>query len=81
MSKNNSPGPVSYNTQDAYLNKTSMSPSGDRGGRFYGISKKPKDSFFDDAIKEAKKKPGVGKYDPHIALDKISRPMRGTKNC
>ena len=67
-------------TQDTYLNKTSMSPSGDRGGRFYGISKGKKESFFDHAIAKSKKLPGVGKYEAHTALDKIARPMKAAKN-
>ena len=57
--------------------KLSGSPANDRGGRFYKIQKGERITLFDIAIKKNKNLPGVGKYKSEIALDKVSRPMKG----
>jgi hypothetical protein len=78
--KNSSPGPISYNHTEAF-EKSSMSPSTNKGGRYYGISKTNKTTFIDAAMARAKKTPAVGKYNNHTALDHVSRPMNAPKNC
>lgn len=57
--------------------RLSGSPSNDRGGRFFKIQKGERITLFDVAIKKSKVLPGVGKYKAEIALDKVSRPMKG----
>jgi hypothetical protein len=32
--------------------------------------------FIDKILNKAKDLPGVGKYDPHLSIDKCSRPMK-----
>jgi len=47
----------------------------DRGNRYYSIRKEKKELFVDAAARKSKGIPGVGRYDPHLALDKVARPV------
>lgn len=40
------------------------------------MGKESKKTFVDFIYAQSKKVPGVGKYNPHISLDKIARPMK-----
>ena len=68
--RDNSPSPVTYN-KEAALEKTTAV---DKGNRYYSLKKETKDSFVDIATRKSKNTPGVGKYDAHLALDKVFRP-------
>lgn len=67
--KNNSPSPHSYKTEKA-LDVTSKF----HGNIQYKMGKEKKELFIDKTQKIAKIKPGVGKYNCHLALDKVYRP-------
>ena len=78
--KNDSPSPTGYKNVLGGFEKLSGSPSNDRGGRYYKIAKGERRTMFDQIIKNQKKLPGVGKYQSHVALDKVARPMRPAKH-
>ena len=70
--RNNSPSPTSYKSFESWNNTNTQynRPVTNK------ISKSEKRSFVDQALLKSKKVPGVGKYDAHIALDKVARPMK-----
>ena len=80
MAKNNSPSPAGYKTVIEGFEKLSGSPANDRGGRYYKIHKGERVTLFDLAIKKGKNLPGVAKYKPELALDKVARPMKGHRH-
>jgi len=40
------------------------------------MAKEKKEGFCETMAKRKKNVPGVGRYDAHLALDKVSRPMK-----
>ena len=68
--KNNSPGPLTYDAASS-LDKMKLKKSFE-----FLIPKHKNKNFLDEAQRLAKELPGVGKYDFHLALDKVSRPMK-----
>lgn len=64
--KRNDPSPVSYD-----VIKCSPRTSKYESIKNYSIPKEKKTSFADKLIHSHKYKPGVGKYDGHLSLDKI----------
>tara|TARA_B100000780_G_C20948189_1_gene378232 strand:+ start:416 stop:691 length:276 start_codon:yes stop_codon:yes gene_type:complete len=70
--KNNSPSPVTYRKEEA-LEKTAVF---NKTGVNFKISKEKKKTFADKIQERSKKTPGIGRYDPHLAIDKVSRPMK-----
>jgi len=70
--RKNDPSPCSYNKDEA-LDKSSKF---NKGGVYWKLNKAPKESFADKVIKKGKTSPGVGKYNYHLVLDKVARPMR-----
>jgi hypothetical protein len=53
----------------------------DKAGRYYKISKGKKEMYTETIQKKSKKLPGVGQYNSHISLDKVSRPyMKARRN-
>jgi hypothetical protein len=67
--RTNSPSPVSYKTGEA-IEYT----FGKKNSKFT-IPKTKKVLFTDKITEKAKHSPGVGKYNPHLSIDKTSRPM------
>ena len=72
VERTNSPSPVSYATAEA-LKRTA---DYDRSNTIYTIGKNKRRSFLDAAQVMAKKTPGVGAYNSHLAIDKVARPMK-----
>lgn len=56
------------------MEKCSGNEFQDRTGRYYTVAKGKKETYVETIQKKSKKFPGVGKYDSHVALDKVSRP-------
>ena len=73
--KNNSPSPVSYRVAENF-EKLSGQRSQDKSGRYFSLGKQKKILFSESLERQKKQIPGVGKYDTHLALDKVARPMK-----
>ena len=73
--KNNSPSPCSYKVSEA-LEKASGERFQNKSGRFYKLPKSKRNMYTETVVAWAKKLPGVGQYQNHIALDKVARPMK-----
>jgi hypothetical protein len=69
--RNNSPSPVSYRVAES-LEKNHL----DKSNRYYSIGKEKKVLFTESHLEKKKVIPGVGKYENHLALDKVARPMK-----
>ena len=72
--RKNDPSPVSYDV----INTSPRTTQFERP-KLYSMPKDKKTSFADKIIKSNKFKPGVGKYDPHLSLDKVYRPSMGKR--
>ena len=70
--KNNSPSPATYRSGEA-LDKTAAF---NKTGVNFKIAKQKKEGFCEAIARRKKIIPGVGRYDAHLALDKVSRPMK-----
>ena len=71
--KNDSPSPTSYNYAKS-LERSAGNAAMDKSGRFYKIGTSKKESFTEKIMAKSKKLPGVGQYNSHSSLDKVSRP-------
>ena len=70
--KNNSPSPVTYRKEEALERTAAFNKTGVN----FKLNKEKKKTFGDKIAEQSKKTPGVGKYDPHLAIDKVARPMK-----
>ena len=70
--KNNSPSPATYRCAEA-LDKTTVF---NKTGVNFKIAQQKKEGFCEVIARKKKTVPGVGRYDAHLALDKVSRPMK-----
>jgi ribosomal protein S17E len=68
--KTNSPSPCSYNASEV------MDKFGNKAGKHFKLNKEVRETFTAVIIKKTKKQPAPGQYQSHIALDKVSRPMK-----
>lgn len=57
----NSPGPTTYN-QEVFIGKKP---------KFYMAKDQKIGTYFDEVMKNAKKYPGVGKYEAHKSMDRV----------
>ena len=69
--RNNKPSPCSYSPDVAY-EKTDRT---NKANLMHTISRSPKMTVTDTIQKKSKDLPGVGRYDPHLSIDKAYRPL------